>query len=101
MLNGKYDIIMKTPMRTMRGTVILQVDGDSISGRLDFMGNSTRIENGTVNGNSFTFRGELKTPMGRVAYLVEGSVEGDKLTAIAKTKKYNMPITGKRIIDSN
>jgi hypothetical protein len=101
MLDGKYEIIMKTPMGTKKGTVILRVDGDTIRGRLDIMGNSIMLENGTVNGNSFTFRGELKIPMGKVAFLVEGSIDGDRLTAITKTKKGNMSITGKRIIDTN
>ena len=96
MIEGKYDIIMKTPMGAKKGAVILHVNGDSLSGYLDVLGNRNKFENGTVNGDSCMFSGELKTAVGKVAYVVEGCVDGDTLTAVSKTKKGDMQITGTR-----
>lgn len=46
MVDGKYDIIMKPPMRPKKGTLIPHVNGNGISGRLDVLGNSNMFENG-------------------------------------------------------
>lgn len=99
MIDGKYDIIMKTPMGAKKGTAILHVNGNSVSGCLDVLGNSNTFENGTVNRDSCTFSGELKTAMGKIAYVVEGNVDGDTLTGTSKTKKGDFKITGKRIAE--
>ena len=97
MIDGKYNIIMKTPMGLKKGNVTLNAEGNSISGSLEILGKINTFENGTTDGKQCTFSGNLQTAMGKIAYVVEGTVEGDTLTAISKTKKGDMQITGSRI----
>jgi hypothetical protein len=101
MIDGTYAIVMQTPMGLKKGRAILHQHGNRVSGRLALLDKSNTFENGTVNGNQYVFSGELKTAIGKVAYTVEGSIEGDGLNAVAKTVKGNLVITGTSIHKRN
>jgi len=99
MIDGRFDIVMDSPMGPKKGQVIFQVDNNSLSGYLDILGFCNIIENGSVTGDRFTFSGDMKTAVDVVGYVIQGSVEGDILTAVSKTKKGNMTILGNRFIE--
>lgn len=96
MIDGIYNVMLKTPMGVKKGELIFQEDGSSLTGKLVVMGNDNHFETCSADGNNFTFTGEIKTAVGKVAYECTGKVEGDNIEGTAKTKKGNLSLSGKR-----
>lgn len=96
MIDGTYNVMLKTPMGVKKGELVFSTQGSELIGKLVVMGNDNPFVTGSVNGNQFAFTGEIKTAMGKVSYECTGSVDGDSLEGVAKTKKGNMSLSGKR-----
>lgn len=96
MIDGTYNAVLKTPMGAKKGELILKTEGEVLTGAMLVLGKENLINPGKVNGNEFTFTGKLKTAVGMLEYECTGSVEGDELVGIAKTKKGNMQLKGTR-----
>lgn len=96
MINGTYSIMLKTPMGVKKGEMILALDGTALHGSIVIKGKENPFSDGTVDGDSFTFSGELMSPVGKLVYDCIGSVTGDELAATAKAKKGTIQITGNR-----
>lgn len=50
MVDGKYSIVMQTPMGPVNGTLTLKTDGERLSGILEAMGGRHPFTGGTVRG---------------------------------------------------
>jgi len=96
-ISGKYAITMKTALGPKRGTLTLSSEGDRLSGLLEIMGQKNERSNGRIIGNVCEFTGEIKTLMGKISFVVRGTIEDGKLNAIAETKSGKMEINGMQI----
>ncbi len=87
-LTGEWSWTMQTPNGPVTAALILKQEGDSVKGK--FARDATRwlqIENGKVNGNQFSWIVKRDRPDGSIiTYRMTGKVEGNKITAIAKTE---------------
>ncbi len=86
MPKNEYDVSISTPMGDMDGKVNLNIDGNALSGTIFFMKN----ENGNIS-----FKGDLKTPVGKIAYTIDGTFVDGKIDAVAKTKMGDLAIKSK------
>ncbi|PYL00192.1 MAG: hypothetical protein DME19_05950 [Verrucomicrobia bacterium] len=86
-LTGEWAWTMDTPNGPVTAALILKQDGDNVTGK--FARDATRwleIENGKVNGNEFSWIVKRDRPNGEmISYRMTGKVEGDTITARAKT----------------
>jgi hypothetical protein len=86
-LAGEWVWTMESPSGPVSAALILKVDGDKISGR--FARGEDRwleIENGKLNGNQFTWTVKRdRSSGGTMTYEMWGKVEGNTITAKAKT----------------
>ena len=96
MIDGTYNIMLKTPMGVKKGELVFVTDGTALRGAIVVKGVDNPFTSGSVNGDEFTFSGELQSSVGKLVYECSGSVDGDKLTATANAKKGNIKITGSR-----
>lgn len=96
MVNGTYEIMMKTPIGVKKGQMILNADGEKLSGAFVIKGKENSFTDGTVSGDHFSFGGELMSSVGKMVYTCEGDVTGDEVTAKAVAKKGTLTISGKR-----
>ncbi len=96
MVNGTYQVIMKTPMGAKKGELSLQESDDRLDGQMIIMGKENPIESGAVDGGHVTFSGALKTAVGRMTYEADLQISGDELSGTAKTNKGNFRLTGSR-----
>ncbi len=96
MIDGTYNVMLKTTMGVKKGELIFSGEDSVLTGKLVVMGNDNLFETISLDGNNFNFTGEIKTAMGKVPYECTGSVEGDNIEGVAKTKKGNMSLSGKR-----
>lgn len=98
MIDGTYQVILKTPMGAKKGELILKNENGILSGSMTALGKSNLLNPGTTDGQCFEFSGELQTAVGKLAYECKGQVKDDAISGIAKTKKGNMALSGKKVI---
>lgn len=97
MIDGKYNVVMQTPMGTMKGEVVLKTSGNSLSGFIKGMGVSSSFNNGTINNNEIKASGIIKTLFLSLNYTVTGRVDGKTLDLIANTNKGTFKIKGNKV----
>ena len=69
-----------------------------VEGALTLLGQQTPLQSGLIEGEGFTLFGQILTAVGPTEYILKGSIQGDRLTAMAYTPKGNMPVTGQRTL---
>lgn len=97
MINGTYDVKLKTPMGLKKGQLVLSSNGEQLTGALVALGQESPFEDGRVSGEQFSFRGAMNTVLGRLEYDCTGSVDGDAVSGSVNTKKGVLTFTGKRV----
>ena len=97
MVDGTYDVFAKTPLRKKSVQRVVATDGDSCGADV-VMGDRRQHLDGTLDENHATFTGEVKLPfpLGKVAFTIDGSIVGDTLKGVCRTKKFSFDITGTR-----
>lgn len=96
MIDGTYDVRLKTPMGIKQGRLDLRDEGGALVGAMHIMGSTTRIGSGSTEGDNFGFAGELKTAVGRLAYECQGTVNGNSIEGVVSTRKGTFPLSGAR-----
>ena len=96
MVDGTYQVRMRTPLGVKYGELILHSNDGTLNGSLVVMGKKNIFEPGTTDGKNFNFKGKIQTSVGKTDYVCSGSVNGDELSGIAKTKKGDLALNGIR-----
>lgn len=96
MIDGTYDVRLKTPMGIKQGRLDLRDEGGALVGAMHVMGSTTRIGSGSTEGDNFGFAGEIKTAVGRLAYECQGTVNGNSIEGVVSTHKGTFPLSGTR-----
>ncbi|MCI9368666.1 MAG: amidohydrolase [Oscillospiraceae bacterium] len=92
----EFEVVMSTPIGSINGKVITHIEGERISGVISFMGQENEFKNGIIDeSGNVTFSGEMKTPIGKMAYTSTGKMVDGKIEAVAKTKLGNIEIRSK------
>ena len=92
----EYDVAISTPMGKMDGKVVLNINGTALSGKITFMGKENEFSGGTIDENgNVAFKGDLKTPIGKMPYTITGTIASGKVKATAKTKMGDLAIESK------
>ena len=85
-LDHTYAVIVSTPMGELPGKVVLNIAGNSVCGMLSLLNHDNPFSGGSIEDGKVAFKGELKTPLGMMAYTVTGTLVEGKIEAVAKTK---------------
>ena len=96
MVTGKWNIEIVAPIGKLGGTLDLTADGNVLTGTLTDPNGTYDITDASVNGNEFSFKCKLKTPMGAMAFTFTGAVDGDSIGGKAKMMMGSMDFTGAR-----
>lgn len=95
-MNNEYPVTLSTPMGSIDGKMTLNIDGTNLSGSLMAMGKGGEFKNGTIDADgNFSLSGEIKAPVGAVAYQMTGTFADGKINAVAKTKMGDIKIQSK------
>ncbi len=95
MLNHTFDVVVSSPMGELPGKVVVNVDGTALSGNLSLLNHDNPFSGGSFKDGKVAFKGELKTPVGSMAYAVTGTLVDGKIEAVAKTKMGELKIRSK------
>ena len=94
-LDNTYDVVVATPMGELPGKAVLNIDGNSLSGMLSHLNHNNPFSGGSIEAGKTAFKGELKTPVGRMPYTVTGTLTEGRIETIAKTKMGELLIWSK------
>ncbi len=62
-IDGKWNLIIKTPMGDQTGVLTLKQDGDALTGEMTGPQGAAPIENGKVEGEKLMWHAKVTSPM--------------------------------------
>lgn len=93
--DSTYEVWVLTPMGELPGKVRINIAGTDLSGVLSLLNHDNPFGGGTIEDGKVAFSGDLKTPMGKMAYHVTGTFIDGRIDAVANTKMGNLEIKSK------
>jgi hypothetical protein len=95
-VDGKWDIVINSPMGAQKATIELAASGTTLSGTQTAAQGSGPLENGKIDGNAVSWSAKITSPMPMTLDFT-GTVDGDKLTGSVKAGAFgSFPFTGSR-----
>jgi len=82
-VDGKWNIIIKTPMGDQTGVLTLKQEGDALTGEMTSPSGAAPIENGKVEGDKLMWHAKVTSPM-PITLEFEGAIDGDKISGDVK-----------------
>ncbi|MEA4986983.1 MAG: hypothetical protein VB095_02910 [Anaerovorax sp.] len=96
MINGTYNITLRSPLGPRHGTLTLLQSDTNLSGSFDVLASHNIFENGHIQDNQFSFTAEMHTLLGKKIINVSGFLEGDALVGFLTIAFKQFPFTGIR-----
>ncbi len=94
--DGTWNTTMNTPMGVQKGTMELTTDGATLSGKLSGPQGDIELEEGTVDGDSLTWKASITTPMAMTLEF-SATVDGDEMSGDVKLGAFgNATFSGTR-----
>jgi len=94
--DGTWKTVMNTPMGAQNGTMQLATDGGKLTGTLSGPQGEIQLKDGTVDGNSLTFKADITSPMAMTLEF-SATVDGDAISGNVKLGAFgNASFTGTR-----
>jgi hypothetical protein len=95
-LDGSYDCITKSPMGDQKSVFTVTTDGATFTGQNAGQMGSLDVEDGTVDGNTLSWKMSMKVPM-PMSLTCTATIDGDTLTGTINAGAFgSMPMTGTR-----
>jgi hypothetical protein len=95
MVEGKWNIILKTPMGDKSGVLDLKTEGAALTGSLSDGEHHAAITDGKVEGNKLSWSAKITQPM-RMSIKFTATVEADRISGAAKHLLGKATFTGTR-----
>lgn len=94
--DGKWEIVINSPLGAQKAQLELKTDGASLTGTQQAAQGSGPLENGKVDGNNLSWSAKISSPMPMTLDFT-GTVDGDKLAGSVKAGSFgSFPFTGTR-----
>ncbi len=94
--DGTWNTTMNTPMGAQNGTMELTTDGATLSGKLSGPQGDIELEEGTVDGDSLTWKASITSPMAMTLEF-SATVDGDEMSGDVKLGAFgNATFSGTR-----
>jgi hypothetical protein len=94
-VQGKWNITIKTPMGDQSGVLDLKTDGTVLTGSLFNADYQAAISDGKVDGNKLSWSAKITKPM-RMSFKFTATVEADRISGAAKHLLGKATFTGTR-----
>jgi hypothetical protein len=95
MVQGRWNITLKTPMGERSGVLELATSGTTLTGSMSDGDHSAAISDGKVEGNRLSWSAKIIKPM-RLSLKINALVEGDKISGAARHLLGSATFTGTR-----
>lgn len=96
-VDGKWEIVINSPLGAQKAQLELKTDGGTLTGTQAAAQGSGPLENGKVDGNSLSWSAKITSPMPMTLDFT-GTVDGDKLSGSVKAGSFgSFPFSGTRL----
>ena len=96
-VDGKWEIVINSPMGAQKATLDLKADGATLSGTQSAAQGSGPLENGKVDGDAVSWSAKITSPMPMTLEFT-GKVDGDKLAGSVKAGAFgSFPFNGSKL----
>jgi hypothetical protein len=95
MVQGKWNITIKTPMGDKSGVLDLKIDGTTLTGSLSDAEYHVAISDGRIDGNKLSWKAKITKPM-RLSFKFTAVVERDRISGDARHLLGTAPFSGTR-----
>jgi hypothetical protein len=95
MVQGKWNITIKTPLGDKSGVLELKTEGARLTGSLSDAEHYAAISDGKVDGNTLSWSAKITKPM-RMSFKFTATVEADRISGAAKHLLGKATFTGTR-----
>lgn len=95
-LAGNYNALINTPMGKQRGKIVFALEGTTLSGTMDFMGRTYKIENGIGTSEGFSFEINAKVMLRNLNAKVHGTRNGKKITGTLTAPMGSIEFNGEK-----
>jgi hypothetical protein len=95
MIEGKWNITIKTPMGDRSGILELKVDGKTLTGSLSDAEHHVPISDGSVEGNKLKWKAKITKPM-NLSFKFTATVEQDRISGDARHMLGSATFSGTR-----
>jgi hypothetical protein len=96
MVQGKWNISIKTPMGDKSGVLELKVSGNTLTGSLSDAEHHVVINDGRVDGNILSWKAKITKPM-RLSFKFTAKVEQDRISGDARHLLGTATFSGTRV----
>jgi hypothetical protein len=95
--DGKWEIVINSPLGAQKATLDIATDGASLTGTQTAAQGSGPLENGKVDGDTLTWSAKISSPM-PLTLDFTGTLDGDKLSGSVKAGSFgSFPFAGSRV----
>lgn len=95
-VDGKWEIVINSPMGAQKAVLDMASNGNSLTGTQTAQQGSGPLENGKIDGNNVSWSAKITSPL-PLTLDFAGTVEGDKLSGSVKAGSFgSFPFTGSR-----
>jgi hypothetical protein len=95
MVQGKWNIVLNTPMGERRGVLALETAGTTLTGSMSDGEHVAVISDGRVDGNRLSWSAKLTKPM-RMSLKITAQVDDDRISGSARHLFGSATFTGVR-----
>jgi hypothetical protein len=96
MVQGKWNITIKTPMGDRSGVLELLVSGKTLTGSLSDAEHHVAISDGKIEGNRLSWKAAITKPM-RLNFKFTATVEEDRISGAARHMLGSATFSGTRV----
>jgi hypothetical protein len=97
MIEGKYSFSGTTPLGVQTGALELRQKGKTLTGSFTALNASADFDQGSADGDTFSFSVSLETIFGEFQLDVSGKINGDSLSGNIKNPGFAFDISGVRV----
>jgi hypothetical protein len=95
-VDGDWDVTVKSPMGDQKSVMTVTSDGGSFSGQMAGAMGTMAIDNGTVDGNTLSWKMNMTVPM-PMTLECSATVDGDAISGEVKAGAFgSMGLSGAR-----
>jgi hypothetical protein len=95
MVQGRWNITIKTPVGEKSGVLDLKIEGSALTGSMSDADHYAAISDGKVQGNQLSWSAKITKPM-RMSLKFTATVEADHISGAAKHLLGKATFTGTR-----
>lgn len=96
MLDGTYQVLLRSPMGPRQGTLILESLDDGLGGTLEMLGFKNDFQGGSLDGEAFSITMDIHTLLGERQIKVCGRCTGEELLGTIHMSAKEIPFAAIR-----